>query len=120
MMLATVNLAATEGAMVLANTWGNPDRTGGKGPEFGKAAPVGLAVILGLLLAIMLLARSMNRRIKSLRANAEAAEKAGVEWGAQPDGFAVSRTSAEQPVGSACESADGGTAADRPDPGRPD
>lgn len=119
MMLATVNLAATEGAMVLANTWGNPDRTGGKGPEFGKAAPVGLAVILGLLLAIMLLARSMNRRIKSLRANAEAAEKAGVEWGSQPDGFAASRSGGEQPAGGARDSADG-TAADRPDPGRPD
>lgn len=116
MMLATANLAATEGAMVFANTWGNPDRTGGKGPEFGKAAPVGLAVILGLLLAIMLLARSMNRRIKSLRANAEAAEKAGVEWGSQPDGFAASRSGAD-PADDGIEGSDAGV--DRSDPGRP-
>lgn len=117
MLLASANLAVTEGAMVLANTWGTPDRTGGKGPEFGKAAPVGLAVILALLLAIMLLARSMNRRIKALRANAEAAEKAGVEWGSQPNGFVAARPGTES-AAAGIDHPDSGVA--RPDPGRPD
>lgn len=40
--------------------------TGGKGAEFGKAAPLGLFVILALLIAVVLLVRSMNRRLRNL------------------------------------------------------
>jgi len=37
-----------------------------KGPEFGKASPVGLLVIVVLLVAVFLLIRSMNRQLRKL------------------------------------------------------
>jgi hypothetical protein len=38
----------------------------GQGPEFGKASPVGLIVVLLLAVATALLIRSMSKRIKRL------------------------------------------------------
>ncbi|WP_235174641.1 hypothetical protein [Tomitella biformata] len=40
--------------------------TGGRGAEFGKASPIGLFLILALLIAVVLLVRSMNRRLRNL------------------------------------------------------
>lgn len=37
-----------------------------KGPEFGKASPVGLLVIVVLLVATFLLIRSMNKQLRKL------------------------------------------------------
>lgn len=37
-----------------------------KGPEFGKATPLGLAVIVALLAATFFLIRSMNKHVKNL------------------------------------------------------
>ncbi|WOC11353.1 hypothetical protein [Gordonia sp. MP11Mi] len=37
-----------------------------KGPEFGKASPLGLLIIILLLIAVFLLIRSMNRQLKKL------------------------------------------------------
>lgn len=39
------------------------------GPEFGKASPLGLVIILVLLAGTVLLVRSMNKHIKGLPAN---------------------------------------------------
>lgn len=36
------------------------------GPEFGKASPIGLVIILVLLAGTILLMRSMNRHLKRL------------------------------------------------------
>jgi hypothetical protein len=36
------------------------------GPDFGKASPVGLVVVVLLLIATMLLLRSMNRQLKKV------------------------------------------------------
>lgn len=36
------------------------------GPEFGKASPVGLLILLALLIGVVLLVRSMNKRLKKL------------------------------------------------------
>ncbi|MFZ2172554.1 MAG: hypothetical protein WAW17_00700 [Rhodococcus sp. (in: high G+C Gram-positive bacteria)] len=36
------------------------------GPEFGKASPIGLVLILALLAGVVLLVRSMNKRLKNL------------------------------------------------------
>ncbi|MBF6210753.1 hypothetical protein IU433_09530 [Nocardia puris] len=36
------------------------------GPEFGKASPLGLAIVLVLLVGTFLLVRSMNRHLKNL------------------------------------------------------
>lgn len=41
----------------------------GKGPEFGKASPVGLVVILVLLLATVLLVRSMSKHLRRIPAS---------------------------------------------------
>lgn len=37
-----------------------------KGPEFGKASPIGLLVIVVLLVATFLLIRSMNKQLRKL------------------------------------------------------
>ncbi|MFT3663294.1 MAG: hypothetical protein QM809_18590 [Gordonia sp. (in: high G+C Gram-positive bacteria)] len=55
----TVHLLATEAAVVLAD---QP----AQGPEFGKASPVGLLVIVVLLAATFLLIRSMNKQLRKL------------------------------------------------------
>jgi hypothetical protein len=41
----------------------------GKGPEFGKASPIGLVVILLLAVATVFLIRSMSKRIRRLPAS---------------------------------------------------
>ncbi|WP_405183402.1 hypothetical protein OG225_28910 [Nocardia sp. NBC_01377] len=46
---------------LLAQTPGTPT-----GPEFGKASPLGLAIVLILLVGTVLLVRSMNRHLKNL------------------------------------------------------
>jgi hypothetical protein len=62
----------------------------GQGPEFGKASPVALVVIILLGLATVFLIRGMTKRIKRLPASfddpAEAAAKPEVGTGAEPDG----------------------------------
>ncbi|MFC0314979.1 hypothetical protein ACFQNE_03785 [Gordonia phosphorivorans] len=40
-----------------------------KGPEFGKASPIGLLVIVVLLVATFLLIRSMNKQLRKLPEN---------------------------------------------------
>jgi hypothetical protein len=49
-------------ALVLAQDPAPPD----KGPEFGKASPVGLVVIVLLALATIVLIRSMTKRLRRL------------------------------------------------------
>ncbi len=52
--------------VLLAQTPGTPT-----GPEFGKASPLGLIIILILLAGTVLLVRSMNKHIKRLPATFE-------------------------------------------------
>ena len=61
MMSPTMMIVATHATMLLAA----PD-TDTKGPEFGKASPIGLLVILLLLAGTALLIRSMNTQLKKL------------------------------------------------------
>ncbi|MFF0495304.1 hypothetical protein ACFYU5_02770 [Nocardia aobensis] len=51
-------------ALLAQNTTTNPT-----GPEFGKASPLGLVIILVLLAGTVLLIRSMNKHIKRLPAD---------------------------------------------------
>ncbi|MDN2499935.1 hypothetical protein FHY52_25125 [Nocardia nova] len=51
-------------ALLAQNTTTNPT-----GPEFGKASPLGLVIILVLLAGTVLLIRSMNKHIKKLPAD---------------------------------------------------
>jgi hypothetical protein len=82
------------------------DPSTGKGPEWGKAAPIGLLVILLLCIAVLFLLRSMTRRINRVQGEFDARERAAI---------------AEQPVPSSDDSeldeaAEIGTEAD-PEPG---
>ncbi|PXX68710.1 hypothetical protein DFR70_102395 [Nocardia tenerifensis] len=52
--------------VLLAQTPGTPT-----GPEFGKASPLGLVIILILLAGTVLLVRSMNKHLKKLPATFE-------------------------------------------------
>ncbi|WP_137725021.1 hypothetical protein [Prescottella subtropica] len=76
---------------LLAQGVGNPS-----GPEFGKASPLGLVLIIGLLAGTVLLVRSMNRQLKKL-----------------PDTFQPEHPEADQ---AADEGTDRGAAGNRQDP----
>ena len=47
-----------------------------KGPEFGKASPLGLLIIVLLLVATFLLIRSMNKQLRKLPDSFDAANPA--------------------------------------------
>lgn len=49
------------------------DPSTGKGPEWGKASPVGLLIILLLAIATFFLLRSMTRRLKRVQNQIDAA-----------------------------------------------
>lgn len=63
-----VQILAYESAMVLAQqSPGTPGYNDNPiGPEFGKASPIGIPVVLLLLIATVLLIRNMNKHIKRL------------------------------------------------------
>jgi hypothetical protein len=56
-----MNHALAAAALVLAD-----DAPGNTGPDFGKASPFGLLVIVLLLIGTFLLVRSMNRQLKKV------------------------------------------------------
>ena len=64
-----VQILAYESAMILAQNQ-SPGTPGSNdhpiGPEFGKASPLGIPVVLLLLIATVLLIRNMNKHIKNL------------------------------------------------------
>ena len=64
-----VQILAYESVMVLAQNQ-SPGTPGANdnpvGPEFGKASPIGIPVVLILLIATVLLIRNMNKHIKNL------------------------------------------------------
>ena len=49
------------------------------GPEFGKASPIGLVVVLLLLIGTVLLVRSMNRHLRKLPKSFDQSEQEQVE-----------------------------------------
>ncbi len=90
------------------------DPSTGKGPEWGKAAPIGLLVILLLGIAVFFLLRSMTRRINRVPGEFVARESvaAGVDQVADDPPTAKADPSLvnEQPVA---------TGPTDPDPGSP-
>ena|SRR6478752_6516281 len=88
------------------------DPSTGKGPEWGKAAPIGLLVILLLCIAVFFLLRSMTRRINRVQGEFEARARDAVDDGpvVADSAPAVSESSANEAV------PDG---APKPDPGSP-
>jgi hypothetical protein len=59
--------------------WGQLTLVAQEGPEFGKASPIGLVVILLLAVATVFLIRSMSKRIRRLPASFDPPEDAGSE-----------------------------------------
>ncbi|MDK8891341.1 MULTISPECIES: hypothetical protein [Corynebacterium] len=62
-------------------TWilAQAERTGPKGAEFGKAAPIGLFVIVILLLVVLLIGFAMNKRIRRLERRRAFADARGID-----------------------------------------
>lgn len=73
----------TTNAMINANygltILAQREKTGPRGEEFGKAAPIGLFVILGLLLVVLLIGFNMNKRIRVLERRRAFAEQHGID-----------------------------------------
>ncbi len=63
-MMSAMSTIFAHSALLAQNTTTNPT-----GPEFGKASPLGLVIILVLLAGTVLLVRSMNKHIKKLPAD---------------------------------------------------
>jgi len=71
------------------------DPVTGKGPEWGKAAPIGLLVILLMGIATFFLLRSMTRMIKAVPASFDPPDDVSTV-AAVPDDVAQSAASKEQ------------------------
>ncbi|WP_411741227.1 hypothetical protein [Rhodococcus sp. IEGM 1408] len=95
-----VQILAYQAAMVFAQNQapGTPGYNDNPiGPEFGKASPIGIPVVLLLLIATVLLIRNMNKHIKNLPESFDAehpepdqladegTDRAGVEAGPDAD-----------------------------------
>lgn len=70
-----------------------------RGPDYGKASPVGLLVVLLLVIGVFLLVRSMNRHLKRVPQSFDAepvdpAESAGPSTATEPDSEVPPRESA--------------------------
>ncbi|MDO4685847.1 MAG: hypothetical protein Q4A92_04800 [Corynebacterium sp.] len=55
------------------------ERGGPLGPEFGKASPVGLLIIVLLLVAVLFIGWALTRRIKRMARRREFAEAHGID-----------------------------------------
>ncbi len=69
MALVLVDLGATPGTAVASVLAQNAEPPPGEGPEFCKASPIALVVILMLGLATVLLIVSMTRHLKKVPAS---------------------------------------------------
>lgn len=76
-----------------------------RGPDYGKASPVGLLVVALLLVAVFFLVRSMNRQLKKVPASfdtpADAPASAGSAEAADvaaPDGEASPESTPRDPA----------------------
>ena len=87
------------------------DPTTGKGPEWGKAAPVGLLIILLMGIALYFLIKSMNKNLRKVPSSFETegtASDDGVEGDVHQAGFSSADGAGPDP-----DEPPTGTAADR-------
>jgi hypothetical protein len=68
--------AVVAAVLLAAPQPGDYDPSTGKGPEWGKAAPIGLLVILLLAIAMLFLLRSFTRQLKKVPATFDPVEPA--------------------------------------------
>ena len=64
---------------VAVNVVAQAERSGPLGPEFGKASPVGLLVIVLLFVAVLCIGWAVTRRIRRLNRRREFAEANGLD-----------------------------------------
>jgi hypothetical protein len=64
-----------------------------RGPDYGKASPIGLLVVLLLVIGVFMLVRSMNRHLKRVPQSFEA-ESADSRTATEPDAEVPPRESA--------------------------
>ena len=75
------------------------------GPDFGKASPVGLLVVVLLLIGVFALVRSMNRHLKRVPENfgtadgSTGAAPAGGQSATDSGGFGVKGEPSDEPGG---------------------
>ncbi len=88
-------------AVLLALPPGDSDPTGGHGPEWGKAAPIGLLVLLLMGVALFLLIKSMNRNLRKVPASFDTQDTQDTEGtdGTGRDGRPGGGAGVEGPVG---------------------
>lgn len=70
----STHLAVTTGGILAQQEKGGP-----LGPEFGKASPVGLLILITLLVVVIILGRSATKRIKNLNRRRAFAEREGID-----------------------------------------
>jgi hypothetical protein len=69
------------------------------GPDFGKASPFGLLVVVLLLISVMFLMRSMNRHLRKLPDSFDPQNPAlGKAQGKAPDEASADRTIGDEPT----------------------
>ena len=69
-MTVLVDLGSGPGGPIVATVLAqDPTPPAGTGPEFGKASPIGLVVILLLLIATVFLVRSMTKHLRRVPAS---------------------------------------------------
>lgn len=70
------------------------------GPDFGKASPVGLLVVVLLLIGVFILVWSMNRHLKRVPQSFDTpADDAVAESASAPDPATAEPTSTAEPTG---------------------
>lgn len=69
------------------------------GPDFGKASPVGLLVVVLLLIGVFILVWSMNRHLKRVPESFDTPDDAGAESASAPESSTAEPTSTAEPKG---------------------
>lgn len=113
-----LGLVATELAMAPAGGGNGPSDVNpatGKGPEWGKAAPIGLLVIVLMCVAVYFLVKSLNRNLKKVPESFQSSVP--VPAGAVPAGAPTASTDAVQGGISQADSAASAGNADPASPG---
>lgn len=94
---SAVDLIHRAGVVLILAQPGDPDPSNGKGPEWGKAAPIGLLIIALLCVALFFLVKSMNKQFKKVPASFGPAPDESLDGGAAARGGTGARA-AELPA----------------------
>ncbi len=76
---AKLSTMSTHLAVTTSGILAQQEKGGPLGPEFGKASPVGLLILIALLVVVIILGRSAMKRIKNLNRRRAFAEKEGID-----------------------------------------